>query len=58
MRCGVGCRYGLDLALLWLSHRPAAVAPTRPLDWEPPYAASVALKRQKDQKKKYVFEPI
>ena len=24
VRCGVGCRHGLDLALLWLWHRPAA----------------------------------
>ena len=27
--------------------RPAATAPIRPLAWEPPYAAGVALKRQK-----------
>ena len=33
-----------DLALLWLWHTPAAVAPIRPLVWEPPYATSVALK--------------
>ena len=26
MSCGVGCRRGLDLALLWLWCRPAAVA--------------------------------
>ena len=37
---------GLDLMLLWLWRRPAAVAPIGPLDWEPPYAASVALKKQ------------
>ena len=30
MSCGGGCRRGLDLALLWLWHRPAAVAPIRP----------------------------
>jgi len=35
---------------LWC--RPAAVALIRPLAWEPPYAASLALKRQKDKKKK------
>jgi len=46
--CGVGHRYGSDLALLWLWHRPAATAPIRPLAWEPPYAAGVAPKRQKD----------
>ena len=52
MGCGVGCRNGSDLALLWLWCRPAAVAPIGPLAWEPPYAAGAALKRQKDQKKK------
>ena len=48
MSCGVGCRRGSDLALLWLWCRLAAAAPIRPLVWEPPYAAGVALKRQKD----------
>ena len=52
MSCGVGRRLGLDLALLWLWCRPAATAPIRPLDWEPPYAAGVALKRQKTKIKK------
>ena len=47
MSCGVGHRRGSDLALLWLWCRPAAIAPIRPLAWEPPYAADVALKRQK-----------
>ena len=36
-----------DLALLWLWRRPAAIAPIQPLAWELPYAAGVALKRQK-----------
>ena len=49
---GVGHRCGLDLALLWLWHRPAAIAPIRPLAWEPPYDVGVALKRTKRQKKK------
>ena len=40
-------RCGSDLAWLWLWCRSAAVAPIRPLAWEPPYAMSVALKRQK-----------
>ena len=39
--------YGLDLALLWLWYRLAAVPPIRPLPWEPPYAMRAALKRQK-----------
>ena len=40
--------------LLWLWCRLAAVAPTGPLAWEPPYAMDVALKkkRQKDKNKK------
>ena len=29
-----------DPALLWLWCRPAAVAPIRPLAWEPPYATA------------------
>ena len=43
MSCGIDCRYGSDP---WLLCRPAAVAPIRPLAWEPPYAAGAALKRQ------------
>ena len=35
---------------LWC--RPAAVALTQPLAWEPLYAVDVALKRQKTKKKK------
>ena len=42
-----------DLALPWLRCRPAAVAPTRPLAWEPPYATCVALKKQKTEKRKH-----
>ena len=52
MSCGVGRRGGLDLALLWLWCRPAAVASIRPLAWEPPYAVGAVLKRQKTKKKK------
>ena len=48
--CGVGHRYGSDLALLWLWCRPAAIALIRPLAWEPPYAASVALKSENKTK--------
>jgi len=50
--CGVGHGCSSDLALLWLWCRPAAVAPIRPLAWEPPYAMGAALKRQKGKKKK------
>ena len=42
MSCGVGCRRGLDPALLWLWRRPVATAPIQPLAWEPPYAAGAA----------------
>ena len=38
--------------LLWLWHRSAATAPIGSLAWELPCAVGVALKRQKDQKKK------
>ena len=37
---------------LWLWCRLVAVAPIRPLAWEPPYAAHVALKSKKKKKKK------
>jgi len=47
MSCGAGRRHGSDLTLLWLWCRPVATAPTGPLPWEPPYAVSEALKRQK-----------
>ena len=47
MSCGVVCRRGPDLVLLWLWCRPAATAPIRPLTWEPPYASSAALKSKK-----------
>ena len=33
MSCGVGCRRGSDLALLWLCPRPAAAAPIGSLAW-------------------------
>ena len=49
MSCGVGCRGGSDLALLWLWHRLAVVAPIQPLAWEPPYDMGAALKRKKNE---------
>ena len=52
MSCSVGHRRSSDLALLWLWRRLAAVAPVRPLAWEPPYAMGAAPKRQKTKKKK------
>ena len=54
MSCGVGRRRDLDPTglwlWLWLWRRPEATAPIRPLAWEPPHAAGLALKSQKDQK--------
>ena len=47
MSCGVVCRRGLDLVLLWLWCRPAAEVPVRPVAWELPYVGGVSLKRQK-----------
>ena len=35
-----------DLALLWLWHSLVATASIRPLAWEPPYAAGVALEKR------------
>ena len=51
MNCGVGCRCGSDPTLLCLWCRPAATALIRPLSWEPPYAAGVALEMAKRPKK-------
>ena len=52
MSCGEARRRSSDPALLWLWRRPAATAPIQPLVWEPPYAASVALKDKNTKKKK------
>ena len=52
MTCCVGCRHGLDLALLWLWCRLAAVTLIRSLALEPPYAMGTALKSKKKRKKK------
>ena len=50
MSYGVGCRHGVDLALLWLWSRPAVVAPIPPLAWELPYAVGVAIKNKNNNK--------
>ena len=50
MSCGVVRRCGLDPKLLWLQHRPAAVALIRPPAWEPPHTMGAALKGQKTKK--------
>ena len=51
MNCGVGCRRGSDLVLLWLWCRLVATALIRPLAWEPPYAEGAAKKWEKDKNK-------
>ena len=51
MSCGVGCRCDSDPALLWLWRRLAAMAPIRPLAWEPPYAMGAAQEMAKRQNK-------
>ena len=53
--CGVGCRCGSDLVLLWLWCRPLITCLIRPLAWEPPCAADAVLKRPKKKKKKKKF---
>ena len=58
MSCGIGHRHGSGLALLWLWLRPAATAPIRPLAWEPPCAAGVALEKTKKKKKRILVENL
>ena len=48
---GIGHRHSLDVVLLWLWHRLAAMALIQPLAWEAPYAIPVALKKKKKKKK-------
>ena len=42
----------MDPALLWFWRRLVAIAPIRPLAWDPPYAARAALEKAKRPKKK------
>ena len=51
MSCGIGHRHSLDLVLLWLWYRLAAVDLIQPLAWELPYASGAALKTNKQTKK-------
>ena len=51
MSCVVSRRCGSDPELLWLRHRPVAIAQIRPLAWESPYAVGAAQKKAKRQKK-------
>ena len=47
MSYGIGRRLHSDPVLLWLSSRPAAVAPTGPLAGEPPYVTGTAPEKEK-----------
>ena len=55
MSCGIGHRQGLDPSLLWLWHRPAAVAPIQSLAWELPYAVPAALNCQPPKSKTMIL---
>ena len=48
MSWGVGRRLGWDPVLQWLWCRLVATALIRPVAWKPPYAAGVALKKEKE----------
>ena len=50
MSCGVGHRRSLDPTLLWLLCRLAAIAPIRPLAWEPLYTVGAAQGKKKTNK--------
>ena len=50
--CGVGRRWGMDPALLWLWCRPVATVLIRPLAWESPCATGVDLEKAKRKLKK------
>ena len=50
MSCGVGS----DLALLWPWHRLAAIAPMRPLAWEPPALEKTKKTKKKKEKKLHI----
>uniref|UniRef100_A0A8D0MQS8 E2 ubiquitin-conjugating enzyme n=1 Tax=Sus scrofa TaxID=9823 RepID=A0A8D0MQS8_PIG len=54
MSCSVGCRCGLDPALLWLRCRPATASPIQHLAWKLPYAMDAALERKKQSKNKKI----
>ena len=48
---GVGCRRGsIDPVLLWLWHRPVAIALMQPRTWELINAVGAALQRQNQNK--------
>ena len=48
MSCGIGRMWGSAPML----HRPTAIAPIRPLAWEPPYVMGVSLEKRHTHKNK------
>ena len=50
--CDVGWRHGSDPALLWLWLWLVAIAPIRPLAWEPQYAMGSSPRKGKKTKNK------
>ena len=55
----IGCRFGSDPTLLWLWHKPAAVAPIRPEAWEFPCATDVApIPPKKRERERWEHTPI
>ena len=61
MSCGVAQRCGLDLVLLWLWLRPAAIVPVGHLAWKFPYVIGVAIKLKKkgggNKSQRQMFHP-
>jgi len=58
VNCGAGHRHGSDPTLLWLWHRPAAVALIRPLAWNLPYTADASLKKAKKKNLTSIHEDV
>ena len=61
MSCAVDCRPGSDSTLLWRWYRLATAALIRPLAWEPPCAASMALEMKQNKqttKEEVPFPPL
>ena len=56
MSCSVGHRQASDPTSLWLWRRQAAVAPIRPLAWEPPCDTDAALNKQTSRERRVVTE--
>ena len=50
MSCGIICRCSLDLALLWLWHKPVDTDLIGSLAWELPYTTCTALKNTPPKK--------